>query len=89
MFHFRQPHTAPTGCVPSGGVLPGDPKRGAGDARGRHAQALAYAAQRRRAAQACRVREDGVDAAYWKAGAPAALARARDIRLRQGLSRLP
>lgn len=88
MFHFRTLELAYSGA-PYGAALPGDMLRCEPGARGRHAQALAYAAQRRRAALACRTLNNGVDATYWKAGAPAALARACAIRLQQGLSRLP
>ena len=48
--------------------------------RASHAQALAYAARRRRAATEASERDNGVDGAYWKAGVPAALARAAALR---------
>ncbi|CAN5274249.1 hypothetical protein BH09PSE2_BH09PSE2_00020 [soil metagenome] len=89
MFHFRTFDLAFAGRDRSGAVLPGDALRVEPGARGRHAQALAYAAQRRRAALACRRLNNGVEAVYWKAGVPAALARASSIRLAQGLARLP
>ena len=89
MFHFRSFDLAFACRDVAGPALPGDALRAKPTARGRHAQALAYAAQRRRAALACRRLDNGVDAAYWKAGAPAALARASTIRLVQGLARLP
>ncbi len=93
MFHFRSFDVAlapaALGGAPLGVALPGDRIRPEPAARGRHAQALAYAAQRRRASQASRTLENGVDATYWKAGVPAALARASAIRLSQGLARLP
>ena len=89
MFHFRTSDFAPVVSGRAGAVLPGDVLAPEQTPRARHAQALAYAAQRRRAAQACRVLNNGVDAIYWKAGAPAALARASTIRMGQGLARLP
>ena len=99
MFHFRTfdvAHTptalAPSGQICAGGlgaVVPGEALKPEIGARGRHAQALAYAAQRRRASQASRRLGNGVDATYWKAGVPAALARAASIRTTQGLARLP
>jgi hypothetical protein len=92
MFHFRSQDIVVIGALRGARLaqpaLPGEPRQDGGG-RGRHAQALAYAAQRRRAAQACRRLNNGVDAAYWKAGAPAALARALTIRLDEGLARLP
>ena len=87
MFHFRQSDFALAGDS-RGAVLPGDRPRPEVGARGRHAQALAYAAQRRRAAQACSALHNGVDAIYWKAGVPAALARACAIRS-EGFAPLP
>ena len=90
MFHFRTFDMAISPAASGyGAALPGDEIRLEPRARGRHAQALAYAAQRRRASQASRQLENGVDATYWKAGAPAALARAITIRTTQGLARLP
>ena len=69
-------------------VLPGDDPRPEPRARQRHAQALAHAARRRRAAFASR-QSGGPDLAYWKAGAPAALARAMAIRAEPQFPRLP
>ncbi len=89
MFHFRTFDVAFAGRDRSGPVLPGDALRSEPGGRGRHAQALAYAAQRRRASLACRRLNNGVDAIYWKAGAPAALARAASIRLAEELAPLP
>ena len=87
MFHFRSFDLVPA-IAPRGAVLPGEPVRSDPGARGRHAQALAYAAQRRRAAQASSLLQNGVDAIYWKAGVPAALARASAIRA-EGFAPLP
>lgn len=70
-------------------ALPGDAYVGEPVARGRHAQALAYAASRRRAAVQAHGDQRGVDRAYWKAGVPAALARAAIIRNEFGFARLP
>jgi hypothetical protein len=71
---------------PAQAALPGDRVVRDAGARGRHAQALAYAARRRRAAYAAR---SGPDTLYWKAGAPAALARAAAIRAEGGFALLP
>ena len=72
---------------PSRTALPGDAFVREPGPRERHAQALAYAGRRRRAAQAqgC----GGPDLAYWKAGVPLALARAASIRAEPCFSRLP
>ena len=73
---------------PLSAALPGDvfiPELGP---RARHAQALAYAAQRRRAALACQG-GSGADGAYWKAGVPAAIARAQALRAGPCFARLP
>ena len=67
-------------------ALPGDRTLREPGPRERHAQALAYAARRRRAAQSgC----GGPDLAYWKAGVPVALARAASIRAEPCFGRLP
>ncbi len=71
---------------PLSAALPGDAPSYEPGARARHAQALAYAAQRRRAALAC---QGGPDTAYWKAGVPAALARAQALRAEPLFARLP
>lgn len=70
-------------------ALPGDAYVAEPGARGRHAQALSYAATRRRAAVQAHGERRGVDRAYWTAGVPAALARAAGIRSEQGFARLP
>ena len=70
-------------------ALPGDAYVAEPGARGRHAQALAYAASRRRAAVQAHGDRRGVDRAYWQAGVPAALARAATIRGELGFARLP
>ena len=70
-------------------ALPGDAYVATPGARGRHAQALAYAATRRRAAVQAHGERRGVDRAYWTAGVPAALARAVGIRGEVGCARLP
>ena len=70
-------------------ALPGDAFLSEPMARGRHAQALAYAATRRRAAVQAHGDQRGVDRAYWKAGVPAALRRAASIRGELGFARLP
>ena len=70
-------------------ALPGDALVAEPGARAHHAQALAYAARRRRAALEARERENGVDTAYWKAGVPAAIARASALRAEPRFARLP
>lgn len=70
-------------------ALPGDAVIAEPSARASHARALAYAAQRRRAALASRDADSGVDTAYWKAGVPAALARAAAFRAEPTFARLP
>ncbi len=74
---------------PLAAALPGDLIVVEPGARASHAQALAYAARRRRAALEARERENGVDGAYWKAGVPAAIARAAALRAEPHFARLP
>ena len=74
---------------PLAAALPGDAIVIEPGARASHAQALAYAARRRRAALEARERENGVDGAYWKAGVPAAIARAAALRSAPSFARLP
>ena len=74
---------------PLAAALPGDAVVVEPGARASHAQALAYAARRRRAAMEARERSNGVDGAYWKAGVPAALARAAALRAEPRFARLP
>lgn len=69
-------------------ALPGDPIVREPGARERHAQALSYASRRRRAAVVNGAR-GGPDLVYWKAGVPAALARAAAIRAEPAFARLP
>lgn len=72
---------------PLSAALPGDAYVAEPGSRARHAQALAYAAQRRRAALACQ--GGGPDGAYWKAGVPAAIARAQALRAQPCFAKLP
>ncbi len=90
MFQFSLSDILAATLRPSqGAVLPGDrPVTGSGS-RGRHAQALAYAATRRRAAVLARGEDRGVDLAYWKAGVSPALASAASIRGELGFAPLP
>lgn len=74
---------------PMAAALPGDACFADPGARASHAQALAYAARRRRAALEARDRDNGVDGAYWKAGVPAAIARAAALRSGPSFARLP
>ncbi len=87
MFHssFASFFAAPRGATHA--ALPGDRRVREPGPRERHAQALAYAARRRRAAQAQAC--GGPDLAYWKAGVPVALARAASIRAEPCFGRLP
>ncbi len=78
MLHWTPANTPDFGAFPSVAGRAVDPS---GQARGEHARMLAYAAMRRR--RAC-----GEDAAYWKACAPAAVAKAALIRAKGGF-RLP
>ena len=55
-----------------------------GYSRADHARMMAHAARRRSAAAA-----PGQDAGYWKACAPAAIAKAAAIRAEGGFARLP
>ena len=74
---------------PLAAALPGDVVFAEPGPRASHAQALAYAARRRRAALEASERENGVDGAYWKAGVPAAIARAAALRSAPTFARLP
>lgn len=90
MFQFSLSDLLAATVRPSqGAVLPGDRGAGASGPRGRHAQALAYAANRRRAAMLARGEDRGVDLAYWKAGVSPALVRAASIRAEFAVSPLP
>ncbi len=82
MLHWIPGRAAPP-VITSMAELMGHPRGTgtAGSARSDHARMLAHAAKRRLAAS-------GEDAAYWKACAPAAIAKASAIRA-AGLVRLP
>ena len=84
MLHWTPARTAAFSVTPIGTLLGAStPSRpSAGGARSDHARMLAYAATRRHAAQ-------GVAGADWKACAPAAIAKAAEIRAGAGFSRLP
>jgi hypothetical protein len=77
MFHFK-PSLFSRIPPPVERVTPIEPLLGRAD----HARMLAHAAKRRLAAQ-------GQDAQYWKACAPAAIAKAAAIRSHAGFARLP
>ncbi len=77
MFHFK-PSLFSRTAQPVVREAPIAPALGRAD----HARMLAHAAKRRLAAQ-------GQDADYWKACAPAALAKAAAIRADAGFARLP
>ena len=84
MLHWTPARTATSSITPIGalleGVAPSRPSAGAW--RSDHARMLAHAAKRRQAAL-------GADGDYWKACAPAAIAKAAAIRAGAGCSRLP
>ncbi len=84
MLHWTPARGAVSSITPIGALLgAATPQRPcAGASRSDHARMLAHAAKRRQAAW-------GVDGDYWKACAPAAIARAAAIRSAQGFSRLP
>ena len=84
MLHWTPARTAASSITPIGALLGGSPSQRAcvGAARSDHARMLAHAAKRRQAAR-------GVDGDYWKACAPAAIAKAAAIRTGAGFSRLP
>ena len=77
MFHFK-PSLFSKVAAPVVHVAP----IAAGFGRADHARMLAHAAKRRLAAQ-------GQDASYWKACAPAAIAKAAAIRAEAGFAHLP
>jgi hypothetical protein len=84
MLHWTPARSAAALVTPIGSLLPASPARTAprNGSRSDHARMLAHAAKRRRAAT-------GDDRAYWKACAPAAVAKAAAIRASAGFSRLP
>ena len=84
MLHWTPARSAASPITPVGALLGRASASAAcvGAARADHARMLAHAAKRRQAAQ-------GVDADYWKACAPAAIARASAIRSGAGFARLP
>lgn len=84
MLHWTPARSAAATVTPVGALLPTLPIHSAcrSPSRSDHARMLAHAATRRRAAS-------GEDRAYWKACAPAAVAKAAAIRASAGFSRLP
>ncbi len=84
MLHWTPARTAASSITPIAALLDAPKPRYAAIAASRsdHARMLAHAAKRRQAAQ-------GVDGDYWKACAPAAVAKAAAIRTSSGFSRLP
>ena len=84
MLHWTPASTAAPFITPVGSLLgvTEAPRARVGAARSDHARMLAHAAKRRQAAQ-------GFDGDYWKACAPAAIAKAAAIRAGAGFSRLP
>jgi hypothetical protein len=69
-------------------AVPGSPRVQDLSRRASHARMLSHAATRRRAAVASLSNACRVDALYWKACAPDAVAKARALR-EQGFSSLP
>ena len=84
MLHWTPARTALSSLTPIGALLGASPPQRVchGVSRSDHARMLAHAAKRRLAAQ-------GLDGDYWKACAPAAIAKAAAIRTAAGFSRLP
>jgi hypothetical protein len=89
MFHSILSSFFTPARTPLAAALPGDVVMAEPGARGRHAQALAYAAKRRRAALEARRDARGGDSAYWMAGVTPALARAASIRAEFSFAPLP
>jgi hypothetical protein len=84
MLHWvPQPSLAFVGARDRGPAMPGDVDRCVQQLRAVHATMLAYAAQRRRAA------ENPADAHYWKAAEGHALQKARALRTNRDFPRLP
>lgn len=83
MLHWVPPATSAFVGARPGPALPGDTDRCVQKLRAMHALMLAYAAQRRRAA------EDPVDSRYWKAAESHALDKARALRMSAPFPRLP
>ena len=84
MLHWTPARTAASSVTPIGAMLasPAPAFANPGAARSDHARMLAHAAKRRQAA--C-----GEDGAYWKACAPAAVAKAAAIRASLAFAPLP
>lgn len=80
MLHWTPTRSPAAPIAPAGLLLPPAPPA-SGGARSEHARMLGHAAKRRLAAR-------GEDAGYWKACAPAAVAKAARIRS-EGFARLP
>lgn len=84
MLHWVPPPAlAFVGARHRGPAMPGDVDRCVEQLRAVHATMLAYAAQRRRAA------EDPADSRYWKAAEEHALRKARAVRANRNFPRLP
>jgi len=84
MLHWVPPPAlAFVGARSRGAAMPGDADHCVQQLRAVHATMLAYAAQRRRAA------DNPVDACYWKAAEGHALAKARAVRTSQDFPQLP
>jgi hypothetical protein len=81
MLHWTPSRLSPASVTPVG-LYASAAVRGP-STRSEHARMLAHAAKRRLAARG------GEDAGYWKACAPAAVAKAAALRTQAGFTRLP
>jgi hypothetical protein len=88
MLHWIRPASVAFAGAVDVAAVPGAPHLLQPTLRAFHARMLAHAASRRRAAFASACNDCRVDAVYWKACAPEALAKARALRT-AGLSLLP
>lgn len=88
MLHWTPPTSLAFAGATDAVALPGSPRIAALSRRASHARMLAHAATRRRAAMASLRDACRVDAVYWKACAPGAVAKARALR-EEGFSILP
>jgi hypothetical protein len=80
MLHWTPPSAVAFVGAADPAAIPGDPRLPQTTQRAVHARMLAHAATRRRAAMASLRDACRIDALYWKAGAPDAVAKARALR---------
>ena len=86
MFHFVGGFAPDLRSCDAHVALPGDIPTAEPRMRALHANTLAHAARRRRAAAAAGRNADGL---YWRAGVPSALAKAASLRQEPRFARLP